>query len=134
MRIILGLALLVAIVVGAMALASETGGEVVIISTTDDRGVPFETSLWIVEYRGSQYLRAGDEESAWVQRLKKNPTIQMQRRGEIATYLARPDPANTENISALVAEDYGWADTLIGVMRDPSKSLAIRLEKVRARS
>lgn len=128
MRIILGLVLLVAIVVGAMALAGEMGGEVVIISSTDERGVPFETSLWIVEYRGSPYLRAGDRESAWVQRLKKNPTIQMERRGETATYLARPDPVNTERISAIVAQEYGWADRLIGVMRDSSKSLAIRLE------
>lgn len=130
MRIILGLVLVVAIFVGAMALASETGGEVVHISTTDDRGVTFETSLWIVEYRGSPYLRAGDRESAWVQRLTKNPTIQMTRRGETATYLARRDPVNTEKISALMAQEYGWADWLIGLVRDPSKSLAIRLEQV----
>lgn len=130
MRIILGLALVIAIAVGAMVLASEKGGEVVIISTTDDRGVPFETSVWIVEYRGSPYLRAGDRESAWVRRLTKTPRIQMQRRGETATYLARPDPANTENVSGIVARDYGWADRLIGLMRDPSKSLAIRLEQV----
>jgi hypothetical protein len=129
-RILLGLALVVAVFMGAIVLASELGGEVVVISTSDDRGVPFETSLWIVEYRGSPYLRAGDRDSAWFQRLKKNPTIQMERRGETATYRAVPDPTSTENINHLMARDYGLADQLIGLMRDPSKTIAIRLEKV----
>ncbi len=130
MRIILGLVLVIAVLVGTMALASEMGGEVVIVSTTDDRDVPFETSLWIVDYRGSQYLRAGDRDSAWVQRLKKRPTIQMERRGETVTYRALPDPSNTANINALMAQEYGIADQLIGLMRDSSKTLALRLEKV----
>ena len=130
MRIILGLALLVVAFVGAIALASELGGEVVVITTIDERDVPFETSLWIVEYRGSPYLRAGDRESAWVQRLKRNGELEMRRRGETATYRAVPDPASTETINGLMARDYGLADRLIGLVRDPSKTLALRLERI----
>ncbi len=130
MRIILGLVLLVAVFIGALALASEFGGEVVVISTSDDRGVPFETSLWIVEHRGSQYLRAGSRESAWFQRLKKNPTIQMERRGETFSYRAVPEPTSTQKINELMAQDYGVADQLIGLMRDSGETIAIRLEKL----
>lgn len=130
MRILLALALLAAAFVGALALASEKGGEVVVISTTDGRGVSHDTSLWIVDYRGSPYLRAGNRDSGWVHRLEKHSTIQMERNGHKATYLAVPDPQNTKTINMLMAQDYGLADELIGLVRNPAKTLAIRLERV----
>jgi hypothetical protein len=129
-RVLLLLLLLVAVFVGAILIASETGGEVVVVTTRDESGREFETSLWVVDHRGSAYLRAGDKESSWCQRLLARPAIKMLRRDSVGYYRAVPEPESTGQIEALMARDYGWADQLIGLIRDPGKSVAIRLERL----
>ena len=130
MRVLLVLLVLIVAFVGAISIASETGGEVVVVTTRDDSGREFETSLWIVEHRGSQYLRAGDRGNSWYVRLKARPRIKMERHGTVGFYRAVPEPALNATIDELMARDYGWADQLIGLMRDPSQSMAIRLERI----
>jgi hypothetical protein len=125
-------ALLVALFVGAIVVAGELGGEVVVITTSDERGVGFETSLWIVEDAGSQWLRAGSTSNTWYQRLRANPMIKMERGGRVEPYRAHPEPASTKRINMLMARDYGLADRLVGLVRDESKSMAIRLEPLHA--
>jgi len=132
-RVLLLFLLLVAAFLGAISIASETGGEVVKVTTRDADGREYETSLWIVEHGGSPYLRAGDKDSAWCQRLMARPVIKMLRHDILGHYRAVPDPKLTLEIEELMARDYGWADSLIAVIRDPSKSVAIRLERVTER-
>ena len=132
-RVLLLLLMLVAAFVGAISIASETGGEVVVVTTRDESGREFETSLWVVDHRGSAYLRAGDKDSAWCQRLMARPAIKMVRRETLGYYRVVPEPESTGRIEELMARDYGWADRLIGLIRDPSKSVALRLERVTAR-
>jgi hypothetical protein len=132
-RVLLLFVLLIAAFLGAISIASETGGEVVLVTTRDAEGREYETSLWIVEHQGSPYLRAGDKDSAWCQRLMARPIVKMVRNDILGHYRAVPDPTSTLVIEQLMARDYGWADRLIAVIRDPSKSLAIRLERVTER-
>lgn len=114
----------------ALVMASEMGGEVVEVTTSDDRGIEYQTSLWVVEDQGSEWLRAGSRESAWYQRLVAYPDIRMQRNGQLFPYRAIPEPDATSRINALMARDYGWADQVVGLLRDESKSVAIRLQRV----
>jgi hypothetical protein len=130
MRLILVLVLVVGGFFGAVMLAGEWGGEVVVLTTRDEREVEFQTSLWVVEHRGSLYLRAGDSESGWYARLKEEPRVKLERNGETRTYRAHPDPRATQIVIDLMAQDYGFADRLIGVVRDNAKSVAIRLEPI----
>lgn len=127
---ILLVAFLAAVVVGAFMLASEYGGEVVTLWTTDERGIEYSTSLWVVEDAGSQWLRAGSTDSGWYQRLKARPEIKMERNGELRRYEAQPHPDQTARINALMARDYGIADRLVGIARDESQSVAIRLNRL----
>ena len=123
-------AFVAALLVGAVVLSSELGGEVVNITTSDDRGVGFETSLWIVEDGGELFLRAGSTESAWYRRLRADPEITLERNGEKRRYRAVPEPQLTPRINALMARDYGIADRVVSLVRDESSSMAIRLEAV----
>jgi len=54
----------------------------------------------------------------------------MVRRETLGYYRVVPEPESTGRIEELMARDYGWADQLIGLIRDPSKSVALRLERV----
>jgi hypothetical protein len=111
---------------GMMA-ASELGGEVVTLYTREAGGGESRTSLWVVEHEGFQYLRAGDRSSAWFERLRREPEVRVERRGKIAAYQAVPTPELTGTIDALMAEQYGLADRFIGLIRDPSQSMAVKL-------
>jgi hypothetical protein len=126
-RILLALVALAVAFVMAIAAASEFGGEGVTLYTKDAGGVEKSTSLWVVDYGGSQYLRAGNRDSAWVERLRRNPEVRLERGGRTATYQAVPAPDLTPKIDELMAGKYGLADSFVGLIRDPSKSLAVRL-------
>jgi hypothetical protein len=108
--------------------ASNLGGEVVTLVTRDADGREFETPLWIVEDDGSLWLRAGDPESRWLERLRGQPRVELVRDGERLPYRAFPEPDLSPRINRLMAEDYGWADSLLDLMRDPEQTTAIRLE------
>lgn len=119
---------LIALALVAIFAASELGGEVVILRTRDASGAERRTSLWVVEHEGFQYLRAGSRDSGWVARLREAPEVEVERGGKTARYRAVPAPELTPRIDALIAERYGLADRLIAVIRQPGKSLAVRLE------
>jgi hypothetical protein len=122
---------LVALAVGfvmAIAAASEFGGEGVTLYTRDAGGVEKSTPLWVVDYDGYQYLRAGDRDSAWVERLRRTPEVRVERGGKTATYQAVPVPDMTRKVDELMAGKYGFADAFIGLIRDPANSLAVRLD------
>lgn len=107
--------------------ASELGGEVVTLYTRDPGGGESRTSLWVVDHDGSQYLRAGDRGSSWFDRLRRAPEVRVERGGKTAVYQAVPTPELTPTIDALMAEKYGLADRFVGLIRDPSQSMAVKL-------
>jgi hypothetical protein len=127
-RKLLLLVLLVPILFGlAITAASELGGEVVTLYTRDPGGGESRTSLWVVDHEGFQYLRAGDRGSGWFERLRRVPEVRVERAGKTATYQAVPTPDLTPTIDALMAQRYGLADRFIGLIRDPSSSMAVKL-------
>ncbi|UCE85781.1 MAG: hypothetical protein JSU66_15870 [Deltaproteobacteria bacterium] len=132
-RIFIGLGIVAVVVIaffGSAMVASEVGGEVVTVFTVSDAGEPVETRLWIVDDGGFAWLRAGQAQSRWLARIDATPEIEVERAGQRSAYRAVPvrDAAARDRIHRRMAEKYGWADRLIAVMRDPSGSVAIRLE------
>lgn len=115
----------------ATMLAGDLGGEVVVLTTSGEGGKPHHTSLWVVDDHKQIWLRAGMPDSAWFERLKATPHVTLEREGVIKNYRAVPIPKQRERINALMAERYGWADRLIGIMRNAEETVPIRLDPIR---
>ena len=116
---------------GAAMIASELGGEVVVLHTEDDVGLGYQTSLWVIDDRGQIWLRAGQPGADWLERLKARPRVQLERGGVTVDYNARVLETQRDRINRLMAEKYGWADQLIGMRRDDSGTMPIRLDPIR---
>jgi len=115
--------------VTAVFAASELGGEVVTLTTADERGVEYQTSLWVVDHRGQAWLRAGSTDAGWYQRLREDPQVRLERNGEVEKYEAVPVPDQTQRINELMAAKYGWADRIVGLVGDEKASMAVRLDR-----
>lgn len=129
-KLLLAVVALAALFGVSLMAASELGGEVVTLYTRDPGGGESRTSLWVVDHEGFQYLRAGDRDSEWFERLRRSPEVRVERGGKIASYQAVPAPELTPAIQELMAQRYGFADRFIGLIRDPSKSMAVKLVPV----
>lgn len=127
-RLVGAVVLLAVIVVGLQVVASESG-EVVTVRTFTDGSVQ-ETRLWIVDDAGVSWLRAGSPEAGWYQRVLDNPEIEVVRGGEVSEYTAFPVEGGptVDHINALMSRKYGWAEGVIGLVIDRSRSVAIRLD------
>jgi hypothetical protein len=129
LRKIIGYALFLAVVVFGLQVVASESGEVVVLRTFAD-GVAKETRVWIVDDRGTSWLRAGQPTSSWYRRILANPDIEVRRGSETREYRAFPlegGPA-AEHINALMLRKYGWADEVIGFLFDRSSAVAIRLD------
>ena len=117
--------LLVAFVFGV----SEAGGEVVTLETSGADGSVQETRLWVVDADDHAWLRSGVPTSGWFVRLEANPEVRVTRDGKTASYLAEPvrDPETRDRIHALMAEKYGWAETIVAASRDGTASVPVKL-------
>ena len=128
LRWIIGLLILSPLLFGAaLFAASEYGGETVVLETLDERGVGFFTTLWIVDIHEEPWLRAGDPESTWLQRLKVHPEVFLTRGGERKPYVAEVVEFESERVNYLMREKYGVADQLVSLLHDPDEVVAIRL-------
>lgn len=123
---------LVVLFFGGIYAASELGGEIVTLTTFDAAGDPIETRLWVVDDAGSAWLRCGVPTSGWCGRMRANPDVRVSRGGapQAFTAVLVTDPPVRDRIHALMAEKYGWADALIGMIRDGDASVAVRLDPV----
>ncbi|MCC6640016.1 MAG: hypothetical protein IT386_02495 [Deltaproteobacteria bacterium] len=127
-------ALLVAVgvLVGAIVLASSAldEGEVVTLVTKSGDGVVHETPLWIVEWNGQVYLRAGSSRTEWLARLRAYPEVTLHRGDETLSFTAVPsdDPKTRAAINERMAAKYGFADRLWGHLSDRQRSVPILLE------
>ena len=111
--------------------ASEFSGEVVTLRTFQENGLSRETSLWIVEDRGRLYLRAGTPESGWLARLAEHPQVELVRDGASTAYRAVLVPRQRARVNELMAEKYGWGESLVALSRDSAKVTIVRLDPVR---
>jgi hypothetical protein len=137
MRLIVRLLVLVVLLVAAffasIFIASEYGGEVVVLHTHDGNADRV-THLWVVDDAGFAWLRAGMPDSGWLKRIEANSDVTVERGGQTYHFIAAPvhDPAVRDRIHALMREKYPLADRLISVIRDPEGSVPVRLDPVRA--
>jgi hypothetical protein len=129
--LILGVIALLLVVGLGTVLASEFGGEVVVLHTTDSSGASYQTSLWIVEDENEDlWLRSGDPNSGWLIRLEDNPSVKLTRDDEVEHYRAVIFMEQVDHVNDLMAADYGMADQLMGLQRDPESIVPIRLDLV----
>jgi hypothetical protein len=119
---------LVVVVLGVSMIASERGGEVVTLRTTDAAGAVRETRIWVVDADGRAWLRAGDPKSGWLSRLGERPEVEVERAGQRASFTAVPQPDERDRINALFRAKYGWADRYIGALFGRNDATPIRLD------
>ncbi len=126
------LVLLAALFLLTVGLASESGEEIVVLTTTAEDGAPAETRLWVVDDAGHAWLRAGVPTSGWLVRLEAHPEVTVLRGGESLRLRAVPvrEPATRDRIHALMREKYGFADRWISLIRDGTESVAVRLDPI----
>ncbi len=112
---------------GLLLVASEYGGEKVELETLDDRGTSFFTTLWVAELHEQPWLRAGDPEATWLQRLRGDPQVFLIRDGERKEYRAEVSDEDVSRINEAMREKYAWADQIVSLIHDPEAVVAIRL-------
>ena len=110
-----GIIAVVVVVMLAQAVASESG-EVVVLHTLDTTGKDVTTRIWVVDYDGAQWLRAGRAESGWYARLAAHPDIRIERADVIAGYTAIPTPEARQVINDRMQDKYGWRESFISRM------------------
>jgi hypothetical protein len=111
--------------------ASEMAGEVITLRSYHADGLSKDTSLWIVDDDGRQFIRAGQPDSKWLLRVEADPQVEVVRDGVTTPYHAVVVPEQRDRINDLMAEKYGWAESLLGLMRDPEGTTPIRLDRAR---
>jgi hypothetical protein len=118
-----------ALVVGALVLRE---GEVATLTTLDAAGRPLESELWIVEPEGALFLRAGSEHEHWLEHVRAAPEAVLERAGRERRVRAVPsdDPQVRAAVNRAMAEKYGLLDRLWGALRDPSRSVPVRLDPI----
>jgi hypothetical protein len=109
-------------------------GEVVELTTFDARAHGHETDLWIVEVAGRSYVRADLPGAAWLARLRANPEIELRRNGSKERLRAAPveDPSLRTAVDDAMAAKYGFANRLLGAIRNDERAVAVLLEPIPA--
>jgi hypothetical protein len=107
--------------------ASEYGGETVQLETFDERGNSFLTTLWVVDLHEEPWIRAGDPEAGWLQRLQTNPQVLLTRDGQRKPYRAELSDEGAGRINEAMREKYGRADRLVSLIHEPEAVVAVRL-------
>ena len=129
-RILMFAVILVVLAVGSILAASELGGEVAVLRTYDESDSAFETSVWIVDDGVGLWLRGGNPESSWVKRLETNPMVEIDRAGETLRYRAEIVPEQRERVERLMAENYGFANDIVGLIHDKDAIVPIMLDEL----
>jgi len=117
------------VVVAVTTLVALEGHEVVVLETTGAEAAPRRTRTWVAEEEGSLWVEAANPERAFLQDLRRAPTLVLERGGTRVRCTAdpQPNPDGHARIRRLLAARYGWADWWIGLVADTSQSLAVRL-------
>ena len=117
------------LVLGAILLDQ---GEIVTLETVDEAGRVHETQLWVAYLDRTPYLRAGNSESHWLERVRAHPEVDIGIGGSVHRFRAalQDDPAVRERLNRAMARKYGLADDIWGFVSDRSRSVPIRLERL----
>ena len=124
-----------ALLFGAVTWVALEGNEVAVLRTRTPDGRFEETRVWVVDAAdGAALIEAASPERAWYQSLRSHGDVELLRDGAPLRYRAtpEPDPESRARIRALLREKYGWADWWVGLLRDPSDSVPVRLEPLDA--
>jgi hypothetical protein len=124
---LLGAIVALFVVVMVVQMVASESGEVVVVTTTDAAGQTEETRLWVVDYDGGPWLRAGSPAAGWYQRMMEIPSITVQRGDRTFTALIQSDESKRDQINKLMNEKYGWADDYIGVLFGRDDAIPIQL-------
>ena len=126
--IMLALGLLAAALVSVALLVDE--GEIVTLISRDDGGMEHETQLWIVQVDQTPYLRAANPEVEWLGRIESEPLVTIEREDEVRQlFLAatQTDQALKRRVNLAMAQKYGLADRIWGLLSSRSSATPIRL-------
>ncbi len=134
-RLLLSRSRLVMIGVGSVAALLVVGagvvekGEIVKLTTWDAEGHDQVTELWVVDLPSGIWLRAAVPRSGWVDRIRENPEVSLERDGASRRYLAAPvpDAALRARVNRAMAVKYGLKDRLWSKISDHGESVPVRL-------
>lgn len=112
----------------AIYVASELGGEVVVLDRYDSNSQASEVRIWIVDADGKSWIEHGDPDSPWVTQLSQSPELTLNRAGKATQYLAKADPENHALYHELRAAKYGFADQLIRQLTNPGECSGVPVQ------
>jgi len=103
-------------------------GEVATLYTTDGDGRTRTTRVWVVDHGHELWIRSVDPTSHWLDRLIKQPDVQLRRGGSIAEFHATPHTERQVRINALMAERYGWAEWILAKVEGHDEAVPVYLD------
>ena len=103
--------------------ASEVGGEVVVLHRTAADGSVDRVRVWIVDDGEQALIEHGAPDAAWITRLADDPVITLERDGVLGRYHAVADPEARSLYHTKRREKYGWAHRYVALVSgDPSSA------------
>jgi hypothetical protein len=135
MRGILAIAMLLAGFVAITWWVLESGG-VAVIETPMPGGGVRSTHVWFVEPDGELWIEAGTPQNGWYLDVQQSPELRFDAEGRSVRCTARAieDPGAHDRLRSLLREKYGFRDAWVGLLVEPSGSIALRLESCRVRT
>ncbi len=135
-RFLIVLGVIVLALAGIMGITSfmSPSSEVVTLTSRDAQGEAHETALWVVDQGDEIWLRAGNPDNAWLQNLRANPEVELERGDATLTYRAAlvEEAETREQINASMAEKYGASNSLVELFASHDQSVPIRLDPLPA--
>lgn len=125
-RTLLGVAALAA----GVTFAALEGGDVAVLRTKEGAHRWRETRVWWAEGDGGAlWLEAATPDRAWLLDVRGDGAVELVRDGVTSRWYAAPVEGDEPRqlVRALLREKYGWADAWVGLVRDTSQSIAVRL-------
>lgn len=113
--------------------ASEVGGEVVVLERKAPDGSTDRVRLWVVDDQDAAWIEHGAVDSHWMAALTADPTLVLERKGEPRLYRAYADPGMHKHYHDLRRQKYGFADWYVGLLGgegDACQSVPVRIEAI----
>jgi hypothetical protein len=104
-------------------------GEIVRLTSVDAAGRDHVTELWIVDLPSGLWLRAGAPDARWLERIRANPELIVERGDQESRYRAVPEPTpeRQQEVNRAMAEKYGAADRVWARIFDHRLTVPVQL-------
>jgi hypothetical protein len=111
-----GLTILVLVSLGTYFAGEQR--EVVVLRTLDERGVRYDTKLWVVDLGAVTWVRVARPDRPWYHRLRANPRVELVRGGRVSKVLAIPEDsgATRSAVDEAFRAKYGLVDRWYGLL------------------